>query len=126
MKGIKEIMVIGVGGFIGAVLRYWVSGWVQRLMASPFPYGTLAVNGFGSFCLGLLAGLAEQSIIPPEWRIFVGIGVLGAFTTFSTFSYETLMLMRTGSFTGAFLNIAISIALGLVLMYAGFWTGQMV
>ncbi len=115
-----HIMVIGLGGFLGAVARYAVSGWVYRAWGSHFPYGTLAVNLLG--CLGLGAVLAlteERFMVSPEWRGFLAIGVFGAFTTFSTFSYETLILLREGSFAAALLNIGISVLAGLLAVYLG-------
>ncbi len=93
---LKQLLFVGFGGFLGAILRFLVSGWVQRMFSSSFPYGTLAVNGLGSLLLGFLMGLSEGNIVSPQVRLLVGIGLLGAFTTFSTFSYETLMLLRGG------------------------------
>jgi CrcB protein len=120
----KELLVVGCGGFAGAVLRYLVSGWVQTFIKSPFPYGTLAVNGIGSFVIGGLAGLTLTGAVSPEVRLFVGIGLLGAFTTFSTFSYETMMLIKSSSYLEAFLNIGINVIIGLVLVYLGYIAGQ--
>ncbi len=109
---------------MGAISRYLVSGWVQNFANSNFPFGTLAVNGIGSLLLGLLGGISQHSIVPPQVRLFVGIGIMGAFTTFSTFSYETMMLFKGGAVTHGFLNIGGSLALGLVLVYAGYISGQ--
>ena len=91
----SKILLVGFGGFVGAVLRYGISGWVQRWTGSVnFPYGTLAVNLLGCLVIGLLAGLAEdRGLFTPEARLFLFIGVLGAFTTFSTFGIETLNLL---------------------------------
>jgi len=98
MEIVIRLCVIGFGGFIGAVLRYLVSGWVQDRSGSIiFPYGTAAVNLIGCFCIGLLAYLAEsRSFFSVETRAFILIGLLGSFTTFSTFGSETLTLLRTG------------------------------
>jgi CrcB protein len=123
---IKELFIVGCGGFVGAVSRYLVSGWAQAYFNSPFPYGTLTVNGIGSFLLGLIAGISQSTIMSPQLRMFVAIGVLGAFTTFSTFSYETMMLLRSQSYIDALLNIAISFVLGIILVYIGYIAGQAV
>lgn len=122
----KELIIVGFGGFVGAISRYLVSGWVQNLSNSQFPFGTLAVNSIGSLIIGLLAGIFQHAIIPPEIRLFATIGLLGAFTTFSTFSYETMMLVRSGVPWEALLNIIVSLVLGLILVYLGFVLGQAV
>ena len=122
----KELIIVGLGGFVGAVSRYLVAGWVQNFSNSHFPFGTLMVNGIGSFMIGLLAGIFQHAIISPQMRLFVFIGLLGAFTTFSTFSYETMMLLRSGVIWEAFLNIIVSLILGLLLVFLGYALGQAV
>jgi CrcB protein len=115
-----QLVMIGIGGFIGAVLRYLTSDLVQRLSGSGFPYGTLAVNALGCLVIGFLAVLAEErGLFTPEARALVFVGVLGAFTTFSTFSYETSSLLRSGQSGPALLNIGVQIGLGLVGVWAG-------
>nr|HPQ66639.1 CrcB family protein [bacterium] len=88
---LKNLLIVGLGGFVGSVLRYSVSGWVQRLAPEgSFPLGTLAVNVTGCLVLGFLGGLAENlEVFAPGTRVFVFLGVLGGFTTFSSFGYET-------------------------------------
>ena len=90
------ILLVGIGGFIGSVLRYLVGGWAQQLSKSvQFPYGTLTVNLLGCFVIGLLSQLAEaRGLFTPETRALVFIGMLGGFTTFSSFSNETFNLAR--------------------------------
>jgi CrcB protein len=122
----KELIVVGLGGFVGAISRYLVAGWVQNLSNSHFPFGTLMVNSIGSFVIGLLAGIFQHAVISPQMRLFVFIGLLGAFTTFSTFSYETLMLLRSGAAWEAFLNMIASLILGLLSVYLGYALGQAV
>jgi CrcB protein len=118
-----QLVMIGIGGFIGAVLRYLTSDLVQRLSGSGFPYGTLAVNVLGCLVIGFLAVLAEErGIFTPEARALVFVGVLGAFTTFSNFSYETSSLLRSGQSFPALLNIGVQIGLGLV----GVWSGMQI
>lgn len=119
-----KLLAIGLGGFIGALLRYWVSGWVYAYTQSDFPLGTLVVNIAGSFALGLVMGLSEHYIIHPHWKVFLTIGFLGAFTTFSTFSYETVMLWQLSSYVKAFLNIALSILLGFLALFLGLVLGR--
>jgi len=95
---VEALLLIGAGGFIGAILRYLVGGWVQNGF-STFPVGTLAVNFIGSFLLGLIMYASEyRGIFPEETRIFLTIGILGAFTTMSTFSYETFKLIEDKEF----------------------------
>jgi len=121
---IKEIIVIGSGGFLGAISRYLASGWVQNRFNHPFPFGTMMVNVTGSFIIGLLMGIIQNSTVSPLWRLFIGIGFLGAYTTFSTFSYETMMLLRTGSYMEAGLNIILSVVLCLLLVFIGYMAGN--
>lgn len=120
VKGL-EILIVGTGGALGAVLRYVVSGLVQRLDPwGSFPLGTLAVNVVGSAVLGLLGGLSEsRSVLGAGTRLFVFIGVLGGFTTFSTFTYETLALLRSGEAAKAAVNVGAS----LLLCLFGAWIG---
>ena len=116
-----DLVLVGAGGAIGSVLRYVASGLVQRLdFWGSFPAGTLAVNVFGCAVLGLLGGLSDsRSLFGPGARLFVFIGILGGFTTFSTFSYETLALIRAGEGMKAVLNVGAS----LLLCLAGTWLG---
>ncbi|MDQ7054688.1 MAG: fluoride efflux transporter CrcB [candidate division KSB1 bacterium] len=115
-----HIVVVGLGGFLGAIARYAVSGWVCRVWGSLFPYGTLVVNLIGCFGLGFVLTLTEERfLMHPEWRSFLAIGVFVAFTTFSTFSYETLVLLREGSFLAALTNMGTSVLAGLLAVYLG-------
>ncbi len=119
---IKQLLIVGMGGFVGSGLRFMISGWTQRLVpASVFPYGTLAVNVIGCLFIGLLGGLAEyRGVLDPGQRLFLMIGVLGGFTTFSTFAFETLMLLENTELLRAFINIFLQLFLGLVAAYAGY------
>lgn len=120
------ILGIAVGGALGAVLRYVLSGWVQQIGGTRFPWGTLAVNVLGSFALGfLMSGLLEHATATPVTRSFWTIGVLGAFTTFSTFSYETLALFSVGDWTGGFANVAANLGLGLTAALVGLRIGSL-
>ena len=120
-----QTFVIAAGGAFGAVLRYWVSGGVYQLLGRAFPYGTLVVNVAGSLAMGLLfVLLLERSAAAPEWRALLLVGVLGAFTTFSTFSMETLTLLQEGAMLKALLNIFLSLALCLGAAWIGVIMGR--
>lgn len=114
--------VVGSGGFIGALARYGLSGLVHRQVPlAVFPYGTLVVNLLGCLMIGVLAGLAEsRQLFGPEFRTFALIGVLGGFTTFSTFGYETVAMMRDAEFLRASTNVGVHIVLGLALVWLGY------
>ncbi|HRQ33213.1 MAG TPA: fluoride efflux transporter CrcB [Anaerolineales bacterium] len=115
-----NILLAGVGGFIGSALRYVLGGYVQGLSKGLFPYGTLAVNVIGCFVIGFLSQLAEnRGVFSSEARVFVFIGILGGFTTFSSFGNETLNLARDGEMLGAFANIGLNVFLGLLAVWLG-------
>ncbi|MCG6976885.1 MAG: fluoride efflux transporter CrcB [Acidiferrobacterales bacterium] len=123
----NQLLAIAGGGAIGAVLRYWVSTGVYALAGRNFPYGTLAVNIAGSLLMGLLFVLliermAENSI----WRAALLIGLLGAFTTFSTFSIETLNLMEEGAYSRALLNMVLSVLLCVAAAWLGVKIGRQI
>ncbi len=119
MFDFSKIMAVGLGGFVGAVSRFWVSGLAQR-MSDRFPLGTLSVNLLGSFILGLLATLfLEKVIVGQELRLFLLVGLLGAFTTYSTFSLETLNLLRSGEWLFAGFNIVLNVMGALIAVWAG-------
>ena len=119
-----KLLIIGCGGFVGAILRYLVSGWVYSLSGSDFPLGTLVVNVVGSFILGLVLGLSDHFILHPQVMLFLTIGLLGAFTTYSTFSYESWSLIEVGSYGEALLNMAASLLLGLAAIALGLLLGR--
>jgi CrcB protein len=115
-----KIIIIGIGGFIGAVLRYSISGWVYKILGSSMPYGTLAVNLIGSFILGFFLFFSEdRQVISPLWRNFVAVGILGSLTTFSTFSYETFVLLQENLYGQVTLNILLNVVLTILAVWAG-------
>ena len=116
-----RIVLVGAGGFLGAICRYLISGWVHRMLPfSGFPYGTLTVNILGCLLIGFLSGLAEtRNVLGPEARLFLLLGLLGGFTTFSTFGYETLALARDAESLKALANIALHIAACLGAVWFG-------
>jgi len=121
MEMVIRLCSIGLGGFAGAILRYLVSGWVQNRSGSIiFPYGTAAVNLIGCFIIGLLTFLVEtRSSFSVETRAFVLIGLLGSFTTFSTFGSETLMLLRNGRIDMAALYAGGQVVIGVLMVWLG-------
>jgi CrcB protein len=118
---VDKILLVGVGGFIGSILRYWVSGYVQQATNSvDFPYGTLVVNLAGCFFIGFLSQLADaRGLFTPETRAFTFVGVLGGFTTFSTFGNESLNLLRAGQNNLALGNLSAHLAFGLGAVWLG-------
>ncbi len=121
----KMILFIAFGGAVGAVLRYGASLGAYSLLGRGFPYGTLFVNVTGSLLMGLLSiMMLERFNIGPEWRAAVLVGLLGSFTTFSTFSIETLNLLEQGDMTRAFANIALSVIVCLAAVWIGISMGR--
>jgi CrcB protein len=121
---VVKLLVVGLGGFVGAVGRYSLSGIIQRLTPG-FPLGTLIVNVLGSLVMGLLATLfLEKVMVSSELRVLLLIGVLGAFTTFSTFSWETFNLMRNGDWGFAILYAGGNLFGCLLAVWAGFNLAQ--
>jgi len=111
---------IGLGGFLGANARYWLGLWLANRWGTAFPYGTLAANALGSFALALFLTLATgRFTVPPGVRLFLAIGFLGGFTTFSTFTYETIRLLEQNSWGAALLNLVANAALGLLGVISG-------
>jgi fluoride exporter len=116
-----NIFLVGIGGFVGSVLRYLCSGYVQALAKSfEFPYGTLVVNVIGCFLIGFLSQLSDaHGALSARSRVFLFIGVLGGFTTFSAFGNETINLLRDSERFLSFMNVACHLLLGLAAVWAG-------
>jgi CrcB protein len=120
-----NFVLVFLGGGIGATARYWLQGAVYRITGAGFPYGTLAVNILGSLLIGLLMSFFdERFVVNPSLRIFLAIGILGGFTTFSSFSYETMALLRDGSYAFGLWNIASSIVVCLGATWLGIIIGK--
>ncbi len=115
----KILFVIGTGSFFGGILRYLLSQFVQSKFLSAFPFGTLTVNIIGCFLIGLVFGLTDRGTLTPEWRLFLATGMIGGFTTFSAFSFETVGLLRDGQLWYATAYIVGSVIIGLLATFIG-------
>lgn len=123
---IKQILLIGFGGFAGSVARYFVSKLNLTYEFYAIPVGTLSVNILGSLLIGFLAGIAEKSpIMTADLRLLLMVGLCGGFTTFSSFTNENLMLMHNGQFLSIFLYTGLSILLGFLAVYLGYATSNL-
>lgn len=115
-----HLVYIGIFGGLGCVARYFTSNLTYQLFGRSLPYGTLAVNVIGSFLLGLIMNFALRSdMVSPELRVGLSVGFMGGFTTFSTFSYETLKLLEEGSLWQAGANIALNVVICLLFAFLG-------
>ncbi len=115
----KLILAIGIGSCIGGISRYFLSQFIQNKFLSAFPYGTMGVNIIGCFLIGIVFGLSERGNFTMEWRMFMATGILGGFTTFSSFSNETVSLLRDGQLWHAFTYVALSVVVGLLATFTG-------
>ena len=120
-----KYLMVALGGALGSVLRFWAGGFVGDRMGTRFPYGTFFVNVTGSFLIGLIVTLiAERTNISPNWRYFIPIGFIGGYTTFSAFEFETFRSLQDGKLMIASLNVIVSVAVGLICVWAGVATAR--
>jgi len=113
-------LMVGIGGAVGSVLRFWIGSYVGGRLGSRFPYGTFVVNITGSFLIGMiLTILAEKTQWSDNWRYLIPIGLIGGYTTFSAFEYETFRLFQDGQILGAGLNVGLSVVVGFIGVWAG-------
>lgn len=123
---LKNILLIGTGGFIGSVARYYVSRLNMNIELFSVPVGTLVVNVLGSFLIGLLAGISSKSLLlNADLRMLLMVGLCGGFTTFSTFTGENLALMQGGQYLSVFIYTGLSIFLGFTAVYLGYVTSNL-
>jgi len=122
---VEKILWISIGAVLGANLRYWVGDWAAQRFGSGFPYGTLMINLTGSFVLGLFVSMTlEHFIIDPRLRIFMIVGFLGSYTTFSTYAYESIALISLGQWGWGIFNLLGSSLLGALFALLGIWLGK--
>jgi len=115
-----NILIIGIGGFLGAIARYGAALWIGQRWGRTFPLGTFVINVSGSFLIGLLMTLfAERYLVNPQWRLLLVVGFLGAYTTFSTFEYETGALLKDSEWLLAMLNVVASVVVGFIALKLG-------
>ncbi len=121
MDVLKQCLVVGAGGFLGAAARFLVGTAIAGRYGTQFPWATFIVNVSGSFVLGLMATLIAGQVLAPNWRLFVSVGFIGAYTTFSTLEYETAALGFSGAALG---NVLGSVAAGYAAVQLGIKLGQ--
>lgn len=121
-----NVLYVALGGAIGAAFRYLVSDWMGAWLGPDFPWGTLFANISGSFLIGIVLALVEGGTLPAGARLFLAVGVLGGYTTFSSFSYESLGLITDGNMLLALLNTLGQLAAGLIFVYLGVALGRVI
>lgn len=120
-----KYLMVGIGGALGSVLRFWVGGYVSGRLGVRFPYGTFLINCTGSFLIGFVVTLlAERSHWSPNWRYLIPIGFIGGYTTFSTFELETFRNFQDGEILVAGLNVALSVVIGFASVWLGVIAGR--
>jgi fluoride exporter len=120
-----KYLMVAFGGALGALARFWLGGLISNRMSTRFPYGTFVINITGSFLIGLIVTLlAEKTHWSPNWRYLIPIGFIGAYTTFSTFEYETFRNVQDGQLLTAFLNVMLSVTAGFLAVWGGVIAGR--
>ena len=117
---LRTILIVGTGGFIGSVMRFLVQILMEKGLSSTFPWGTFIANIAGSFIIGIVFAFAEKgSLMNSEWRLFLAVGICGGFTTFSSFAYNNLTMIKDQTYGQLFLNIGGSLFFGILAVYLG-------
>jgi CrcB protein len=125
MTSMRPTLLVAAGGLVGSVARYWLAGMAQQLGSTSFPIGTLVVNVLGSFTAGVvMASSLERGLLGVDARLLLATGFCGGFTTMSTFSYETMALVRDGQLAFALGNLAFTIVVCLAAVWIGLWLGR--
>ena len=117
----RQIILVGVGSFLGGIARYISTLVINQKLNTDFPYATLSINIIGCLVIGIVYGIFEKSIITSDWKLFLATGICGGFTTFSAFSNESLDLLKQGNTLGMLTYIGVSILFGLIATYLGYW-----
>lgn len=122
----RDIALVAAGGALGAAARWALGGWLADRLGPAFPWHTLIINVTGALLLGVLMGATlERGLVSPDWRVFLGTGVLGGYTTFSTLAYESVALLEQGAYVPALANVFGSGVLGLAAAMLGLVIGRM-
>jgi CrcB protein len=122
---LQQLLFLILAGILGTLSRYGLGGLMQRLTGTAFPYGTLLINILGCLAIGYVMQVAlTTDLIPPNIRVVITVGFIGSFTTFSTFSYETMKLFEDGALVSAMVNIASNVGLGLFATFCGMLLGK--
>lgn len=117
---LRTILIVGAGGFIGSVMRYLVQFFVEKQLTTTFPWGTFIANIAGSFIIGVVFALAQKgNLLSAEWRLFLAVGICGGFTTFSSFAYNNLTMLKEQAYGQFIFNVGGSLILGLLAVYLG-------
>jgi len=120
MEMVRNGLIVGIGGFVGAIVRYALAVWIGQTWGRSFPLGTFVINVSGSFLIGLLMTLfTERYSFDPAWRLLFVVGFLGAYTTFSTFEYETGKLIKDSEWYFAAMNVVLSVTVGFIALKFG-------
>ncbi len=119
-----KFAAVGMGGFLGAIARYALGSYIGSRYGVRFPLGTFIINVSGSFLLGLILALLARTTASAYWRYLIPIGFIGAYTTFSTFEYETLRAIQDGQVMTGLLNVGLSLVVGFIAVWAGATLGQ--
>lgn len=119
-----KYLAVGVGGFLGAIARYVIGAYIGSRFGVRFPYGTFVINMTGSFLIGFVLALLARTTASAYWRYLIPIGFIGAYTTFSTFEYETLRAVQDGQLVTGLLNVGLSVVVGFAAVWAGAAIGR--
>lgn len=123
----QTFLIISLGAVLGANCRYWIGGWAVQRFGAGFPYGNLVINLTGSFILGFFMALVtDRFLVNPQWRLLVAIGFLGSYTTFSSYTYESISLILSGQLWTGLFNLIGSSILGGLAVLLGIWLGRLV